>query len=171
MNMKGIESLKAIRKRNLNRIVVAHININSLRNKFDYLIGQITGNIDILMISPTKLDNSFPIGQFLINGYSEPFRIDRNSQVGGIMLYVRGDILSKLLGVERSPTEWFYVEINLRKKKWLLCCSYSPNRNNIQFHLENLTKRLALYSSNYENLIILGDFNLALITVIYGRFL
>ena len=69
MNMKGFESLKAIRKRNLNRIVVAHLNINSLRNKFDYLIEQITGNIDILMISETKLDSSFPMGQFLINGY------------------------------------------------------------------------------------------------------
>ena len=111
------------------------------------------------MISETKLDSSFPTGQFLINGYSEPFRIDRNSQGGGIMLYVREDIPSKLVGVETSPTEGFYVEINLRKKKWLLCCSYNPNKNNIQFHLENLTKSLALYSSNYENLIIFGDFN------------
>ena len=116
MNMKCIESLKAIRKSNLNRIVVARLNINSLRNKFDYLIKQITGNIGILMISETKLDSSFPTGQFLINGYSEPFRIDRKSQGGAIMLYVREDIPSKLLGVETSPTEGFYVEINLRKK-------------------------------------------------------
>ena len=84
-NMKGIESLKASRNRNLNRIVVAHLSINSLRNKFGYLIEQITGNIDILMISDTKLDSSFPTGQFLINGYIEPFRIDRNSQGDGIM--------------------------------------------------------------------------------------
>ena len=61
-----------------------------------------------------------------------------------------------------SPTEGFYLEINLRKKKWLLCCSYNPNKNNIQFHLENLTKSLAVYSSNYENLIILGDFNVSI---------
>ena len=117
MNMKGIESLKAIRKRNLNRIVVAHLNINSLRNKFDYLIEQITGNIDILMISETKLDSSFPTGQFLINGYSESFRIDRNSQGGGIMLYVKEDISSKLLGAETSPMEGFSAETDLRKKK------------------------------------------------------
>ena len=58
------------------------ININSLRSKSDYFIEQITRNIDILMISETKLDSSFPTGQFLINGYSEPFRIDRNSQGG-----------------------------------------------------------------------------------------
>ena len=78
MNMRGIETLKAIRKHNLNRIVVAHLHINSLRNKSDYLIEQITGNIDILMILETKLDSSFPTGQFLVNGYSEPFRIDQN---------------------------------------------------------------------------------------------
>ena len=117
MNMKGIESLKAIRKRNLNRIVVAHLNINSLRNKFDYLIEQITGNIDILMISETKLDSSFPTGQFLINGYSESFRIDRNSQGGGIMLYVKEDIPSKLFGAETYPMEGFSAETDLRKKK------------------------------------------------------
>ena len=58
------------------------ININSLRSKSDYFIEQITRNIDILMISETKLDSSFPTGQFLINGYSEPFRIDRKSQGG-----------------------------------------------------------------------------------------
>ena len=57
--MKCIESLKAIRKRNPN-----------------------------LMISNAKLDSNFPTGQILINGYSEPFRIDRNSQEGDIMLYI-----------------------------------------------------------------------------------
>ena len=92
------------------------------------------GNIDILLISETKLDSSFPTGQFLSNGYSEPFRIDQNSQGGGIMLYVREDIPSNLMGVETFPTEGFYLEINLRKKKWLLCCCYNPNKNNIQFH-------------------------------------
>ena len=82
MNMKGIGSLKTIRKHNLNRIAVGHLNINSLRNKFDCLIEQITRNIDILMISEIKLNSSFPTGKFLINGYNEPFKIDRNSQVG-----------------------------------------------------------------------------------------
>ena len=70
--------LNFIRKGNLNRLVLAHININSIRNKFDTLVQQITNNIDILMISETKLDNSFPEGQFLIPGYSSPYRFDRN---------------------------------------------------------------------------------------------
>ena len=61
-----------------------------------------------------------------------------------------------------SLIEGFYVDINLRKKKWLLCCSCNPNKKNVQFHFENLTKRLASYSSNYENLIIFGDLNVSI---------
>ena len=81
------------------------------------------------MISETKLKESFSIGQFIIEGF------------------------------ENSPTEAFFVEINLRKKKWLLSCSYSPNNENIENHLETLSNNLALYSSSYENLIIMGYFN------------
>ena len=78
------------------------------------------------------------------------------------MLHVRGHIPSKLLVVEVSSAEGVYIDINLRKKKWLLCCSCNPYKNNVQFHLENLTKRLAWYSPNYENLIIFGDFNVSI---------
>ena len=73
--------LKSIRIRNLNKIVKGHLNINSLRNKFDFLVTQVKGYIDILMISETKLDESFPIGQFLIDGYSVPFRFDKTKMV------------------------------------------------------------------------------------------
>ena len=80
-------------------------------------------------MSETKLDSTFLTGQFLINGYSKLFRIDRNNKRAGIMLYFREDI--SLLGVEVSQTEIFYVKINFRKKKWLLFCSYNPKKNNI----------------------------------------
>ena len=70
--------LKSFRIRNLNIIVVGYLNINSIRNKFDFLAHQVKGNIDILMISETKLDESFPAGQFLLIGYSVPFRFNRN---------------------------------------------------------------------------------------------
>ena len=68
------------------------------------------------MLSETKIDDSFPKGQFLIKGFDDPFRIDRNVNGGGILFYVREDIPAKLLSVETLSTESFYVEINLRKK-------------------------------------------------------
>ena len=56
--------------------------------------------MDVLLILETKLDNSFPNGQFLIKRYSAPYRLDRDAQGGGIMLFITEDILSKLLAVE-----------------------------------------------------------------------
>ena len=41
---------------------------------------------DVLMISETKIDDSFPIGVFVIDGYSTSYRLDRNSNGGGIVL-------------------------------------------------------------------------------------
>ena len=55
------KSLRVIRQENLNCIIIAYLNINSIRNKFDLLSNQVIGNIDVLVISETKLDASFPI--------------------------------------------------------------------------------------------------------------
>ena len=45
------------------------------------------------MLSETKLDSPFLSIQFLINGFSVPHRLDRNSKGGGILLYVRDKII------------------------------------------------------------------------------
>ena len=109
------EVLKNLRLKNVNRLICAQLNINSLRNKFNSLVDIINKNIDILMISETKLDPSFPNGQFHIHGFSEPYRFDRNGNGGGIFLYIRADIPSKLI-LTKMTIEGFFVEINLRKK-------------------------------------------------------
>ena len=100
----------------MNKLIIGHLNINSLRNKFELLTHQIKDNID-LMISERNLDESFPTSQFFMNGFSSPHRLDRNRNGGGILLYIRKDIPSKLLSIERDLTETFFVEINLHKKK------------------------------------------------------
>ena len=85
----------------------------------------VTGYVDILLITESKLDNSFPTAQFQINRFSSHYRLDRNAPGGGILLYDREDLPSKLLkGTEfEGNLEAMFVEINLRKKKWLLSCS------------------------------------------------
>ena len=50
--------------------------------------------------------------------------------------------------------EGFYIERNLRKTKWLLCCYYNLSRSNIDFYLEH-----HLEFSCHENFMIIGDFN------------
>ena len=70
---------------------------------------QIKRNRSILMISETKLDESFSTSQFFMNGFSCPHRLVRNCNGGGILLYIREDILSKLLSIKGDLFGTFFV--------------------------------------------------------------
>ena len=65
--------LKSIKVSNVNRLVIGQLNINSLRNKFEALKLIIGQNIDILFITESKLDETFPKAEFHIDGYSPHF--------------------------------------------------------------------------------------------------
>ena len=152
--------LKHLRFKNVNRLICAQLNINSIRNKFESLKEIVRTNVDILLICETKLDSSsFPRAQFHIHGFGEPYRFDRNGKGGGILLYIRDDIPSKLTE-SKMTIEGLFVEINLRKKKWLLCCSYNPKKSLISNHLREIGNNLDLLSSKFDNYLLMGDFNL-----------
>ena len=122
--MTYISILKALRSDNSENLIFAHININSIRNKFEFISTQVKGNIDVLMVSKTKIDDSFPVANFVIHAFSTPYPLDHNSNGGGIMLYVREDIPSNLLATDKkNHIESFYVKLNLRNEKWLINCS------------------------------------------------
>ena len=65
------------------------------------MVDIIKENIDILMISETKVDDSFPNGQLNLN---------RND--GGIMLSIRNNISAKVVSTDDRPIKSFYVELN-----------------------------------------------------------
>ena len=114
--------LENLRWKNENRPIIAQLNINSLRNKFGFLPSQITEYVDILLLSETMLDDSFPAGQFSLNGYSKPYRLDRSSNGGGILLYVRDDIPSRLLTDYdiKDNVELFFVELTFGRRSGYL---------------------------------------------------
>ena len=51
--------LKDIRITNLNRIVISHINVNSIRNNFELLAEVVMGNVIFLWLLKQKLMNRF----------------------------------------------------------------------------------------------------------------
>ena len=73
------------------------MNINSISTKFELLKVLICDYLDIFIIQETKLDSSFSTDQFLMNGYKKPYRLDRNRNGGGLIIYIREDIPSKEL--------------------------------------------------------------------------
>ena len=103
------------------------MNINSLRNKFYQLKILVQDKTNILVVTESKLDDTFPDSQFHIPGYKVPFRKDTNKLDGGIIVFVMDDIPCKKFDV-RIPEdiEALFLEINLRHTKWLFCGCYHP---------------------------------------------
>ena len=74
---------------------VSHI--KSVRNKFESLAELVSANLDVLMISEIKIDETFPKSQFIIEAFSEPYLLNHTVNGGGVFLYVREDIPSKCI--------------------------------------------------------------------------
>ena len=53
-------NLEIILKYNSKKVIIAHLNINSIRQKLDFLADIVKDNINTLMISESKLDDLFP---------------------------------------------------------------------------------------------------------------
>lgn len=67
------KSLKSVCSDNVNKLISVHLNINSMRSTFELLKEQIKDNVDILMISETKVYNILLQNQFFIKGFSSPY--------------------------------------------------------------------------------------------------
>ena len=143
----------------MHKIVVGQININSIRNKSDPLVAAVAENIYILLITETKLDSIFPVNQFYVNGYNVPYRQDRNTNGGCILVYFRDDIRSRIIESENlsSSFECLVIGISFILKKWPLICSYNPHRNSRKEHIRVLSCCVDQHIQKYENIIFMGD--------------
>ena len=157
-------TLHTIRLQNLNNIIIGTLNINSLANKFDFLKHVVNRNLDVLILQETKLDDSFPKNQFAMDGYRIPYRLDRNRNGGGVMIYVREDIPSCQLSNHNftKPIEGLFIEINLRKMKLLLFGTYHSTHpiygTNNTIYFEQIGLALDVYNK-YDKFLLAGDFN------------
>ena len=101
--------------------MLSYLNINSYRNKIEDIKSSIIDYVDVLCVSETKLDSSFPVSQFLIPGFKQPYRMDVSQNSGGLLIYVRNHIPAKELPCPALPNDiqCLAFEIVLRNRKWL----------------------------------------------------
>ena len=78
--------------------MIGQVNIDSITNKIEILREIVRGKVDVLMISKRNLESSFPEAPLYMESYSKPCWLDRSNKRGGggIMLYIRKEIPSKL---------------------------------------------------------------------------
>jgi hypothetical protein len=158
----GFTELKNLRSKYYKNILLGHLNINSLPSKFDYMHSLVSTYVDILVITETKTDPSYPSQQFFMQGFGKPFRADRNCFGGGIFIYVRENIPCRRLLNYSLPEdiEGIFVELNLRNKKWILCGTYKPPSQKKCYYLSSMQKAIDYYRSGCEKFVILGDLNM-----------
>ena len=124
------------------------------------LSSSIKGNLERLMIHERKLDSTLPSDQLIIEGYGAPVRFDRSGRGGGIILYIREDIPTRLLTTSLPKNfEGFFVELSLCKKEILMCCSYNPAKSNISSHVSIVGRSLDSYMSSHGSFLVIGDLN------------
>ena len=108
-------------------LTFAHININSFRNKYVVLQEVLYEKlVDILVVSESKLDDSFPSAQFQVEGY-KLYRKDRDSNGGGLIMYVRNGLTSR----QRTDLETEQTEC-----VQYICISYGVFFRQMTFLLE-----------------------------------
>ena len=78
-------------------------------------------NLDVFLISETKIDDSFPVAQFFYQGFSMPHRKDRALVGGGLLMYINDSIPSRKLQEHTTPDD-----INLKRQKWVIWNLQSP---------------------------------------------
>ena len=72
--------------------------------------------------------------QFPIEGYTIPFRLDRNDEGGGLIIYIREDIpcneLKILLPID---IKGIFIEFRMRKKQRILFGGCNPKKEHLIF--------------------------------------
>ena len=82
--------------------------------------------LDFLILVETKLDDSFTDKRFIMEGYTKPYKLDRNCYGGGILICIRKVLHIKEINIYNftKNIEALLIEINLRKNKCLLLGTY-----------------------------------------------
>ena len=160
-----MNDMKRFRMSHLKNLIVSHLNINGIRNKFVDISDILTENLtDILFLTESKLDASFPNAQFTVPGF-KILRVDRNSQGGGIMAMIRSDLAfrerSDLEAIMPSPVESMVLEFIVRKEKWLIICVYNPHNKHKHVCCKAINSLLdQVQTEVFSSIFVLGDTNI-----------
>ena len=103
------EVTSSLRRNNINKNILTPLYNNSLRNKFSFLSDEAAENVDVFMISETKIDDNLPPSQFFIAAYADSYRLDRKCSGGGSLLYIREDTPSRLIEINHFAHCFFRV--------------------------------------------------------------
>ena len=146
------------------KVLMCHLNINSIQNKFVKLASLIKkSRTQLMIVRESKIDSSYPNSQFTISGY-ELHRNDRKKG-GGILAYVSSELICKRIKSVKSykTIEVIVLDIQLKAKSIIVTGLYRPPKS-FTLYRQQLEEELN-HICNWANLqrqsiVVLGDLNL-----------
>jgi exonuclease III len=142
---------------------IGHLNIQSLRFKVDHVRILLNDNFDLLCLTETWLNGNINDSEIKIDGYNVS-RLDRTHMGhGGILCYVKDGIIFKensnvLYNLNNVEALW--IEVNLPHTKPILIGTVYRQPDSKADYLENLDVIFQNCTTNYDDVVIVGDFNL-----------
>jgi len=164
-NLTVFNSLRNIRMKYAQNVIVSHINVNSLRKKFDEIKFILdNGYIDIMCIAETKLDVSDSSNIFNVNEFTM-FRRDKRKNSGGLMILINERIACRQIFLDECSinpeVEIITIEITLGKEdKWLLCYIYKNPKVTDNDFMSQFSTLFDSVASIYDNYMYIGDLNM-----------
>ena len=169
VNNQAFPGMDTFFSKNVSNFKMSLINVNSIRHKIGPLAKCLDdGNLDMLCIQETKLDDSFPDNQFYVPNF-RLYRNDFKSNEGGIMMYVRNDIPQALyteydtcqINDHRGRVELLATELTLNKERWHIICIYKQPKVSISVFSSIIEDIMNMtLAKNIDNVVICGDFNI-----------
>lgn len=160
------QELEAKQTNSSKELLLCHLNINSIQNKFDELVDVIHKlKAHIIFIRETKIDSTYPNSQFYIPGYSLFFK-DRKKGGGGILAFVSAVIPCKRPNFNRTNKciEAITLEITVGRKEMIMIGMYRPPRaltGNYQLALEDELSHICNWAYLQRGIVaVIGDLNL-----------
>ena len=87
---------------------------------------------------------------------------DWNKNVSGLLFYVNQDLNCKIVDTYNFPTyiEILPLELALTKRKWFILGLYETRSLRSEILILEVSKTLSFYSEKYNNMLLMGDFNM-----------
>ena len=124
------------------------------------------GHVDVLCISETKLDSSFPDAQFAVEHFSL-YRSDRNAHGGGILCYIKSNIPHRIrndCALNANGVENITLQLKLTSENMFISCMYRPPKVHVSHLITSLEHVCEKCICDGSSLYIIGDLNVDMMT-------
>ncbi len=159
-----VSVLKDTRAKYGKNLIFAHVNINGLGNKREYLKELLIKKyLDVLCITESKLGSCYVDNDFHVEGF-KMYRKDRKSNSGGLFTWIRSDIPHCRLNEKEYDSDRHHIEsmifdMTIRSQKWFLLLTYKHPKVSNTIFLPKVTEFYDSISGVAKETILLGDIN------------